>query len=225
MARGPYDVLGVAPDASPEQIKAAYRHWAEALQSDTDAPPTRELRDLQEAYVVLGHPERRQAYERQKRKEAEPLGPPREGAEKLDAPTETPPIEFSLRESQAAAQPSFEELFDRLWSNFDRVVRPKAERLESLTIEIPLKAEEAQRGGRARILIPARAHCPACFGHGSVGLYQCWRCQGHGAITADYPVEVGYPPGVANEHVAQIPLDRFGIENFYLTVRFRVGAA
>jgi hypothetical protein len=33
---------------------------------------------------------------------------------------------------------------------------------------------------------------------------------------------VAYPAGVLNEYVVRVPLSRFGIENFYLTVRFRV---
>ncbi len=224
MARDYYLVLGVDANASPEQIQAAYKHWTQALQPDTAAAPNETLRELQDAYSVLGHPIRRQAYDRQRQqREAEPLRPRRGEAEPLGACSAAEPIEFSLRNAAAQSQPSFEELFDRLWGNFDGLARPKAERVESLTIEIRLNPEEAQQGGRARILIPARAECPACLGHGSVGLYQCWRCEGRGAITADYPLEVVYPAGVQNEHLVQVPLDRFGIENFYLTVRFRVG--
>ncbi len=131
----------------------------------------------------------------------------------------------SLRESFATFatyHPSFDELFDRFWSNFSLLSRPKAEHIESLTVEIPLSAREAVNGGQARVLIPARAPCPVCEGHGAVGAYECWECQGQGAITADYPVDIWHPPGIANEHAVQVPLSGFGIENFYLTVRFRV---
>ncbi len=119
-------------------------------------------------------------------------------------------------------RPSFDELFDRLWSNFSLLTRPKEEQLESLTLELPLSREEAMNGGQARILIPARAECPACGGRGGVGGYECWRCQGHGAITAEYPLDVPYPAGIVSEYVVQLPLEGFGIGNFYLTVRFRV---
>jgi hypothetical protein len=33
-----------------------------------------------------------------------------------------------------------------------------------------------------------------------------------------------FPPGIVNNHLVQVPLDSFGIENFYLNVIFRVGA-
>ncbi len=210
MAKDPYVTLRVDRDATPEQIQAAYKHWAKKIQPSEDLPPTEEMRDLQQAYTILGHPQRRESYERRHRPE-----PLRASARHR---------EVRLRESFACFHPSFDELFERFWSNFDLMTRPKAERIESLTIEVPLTPEEARAGGEARILIPARAQCPACFGHGAVGFYQCWHCGGQGSITADYPVELAYPPGVVNEHTVRVPLEKFGISNFYLTLRFRVSA-
>lgn len=223
-----YAVLGVDANASPEQIQAAYSHRARELWPDPDAPVSAGFRELQDAYSVLGHPERRRVHEQRAAAaspRAEPLRPASTGAEPIERSGGGQPIQASLRESFAEFHPSFEELFDRLWSNFTLLTRPKAERVESLTVEIPLSPEEARCGGQARILIPARAQCPACQGHGAIGPYECWRCQGHGAITADYPLDVDYPAGVLNQCLVQVPLSRFGIENFYLTVRFRVTGA
>lgn len=210
-----HELLGVDVNASPQQIQSAYLYWAHELHEED---PAFGLEQLQRAYSVLarpggGHPQTGRAA-------AEPLRPP-ERAQPAPA-AGTPPIEFSLRESLAAFQPSFDELFERLWSNFGPVTRPKAERLEALTVEIPVSPEEAVLGGAARILIPARAECPSCAGHGAIGPYACWRCEGHGAITADYPVEITFPPLLQGEYTAQLPLDRAGIQNFYLTVRFRI---
>jgi molecular chaperone DnaJ len=229
MATDLYLVMGVDANAAPEQITAAYQHWAEESNPEHDSPATDSLRELQYAFSVLGHPGRRRAYEEQvaqhKVAEAAPVGregPGREAQRFEQGAVGGQPIEVSLREPLGECHPSFHELFDRLWSNFSLLTRPKAEHLESLTVEIVLTREEARAGGQARIMIPARALCPACLGHGAVGLYQCWRCQGHGSITADYPLEVTYPAGVLNEYVVRVPLSRFGIENFYLTARFRV---
>src|SRR5437588_3758906 len=128
----------------------------------------------------------------------------------------------SLRESFASYHPSFDELFERFWSNFSLLTRPKAEQVESLTVEIPISSEEALNGGCARVLVPARVECPLCEGHGSVNGYECWQCEGQGGITADHPIQLGFPAGIGNEYSAQVPLSEFGIDNFYLTVRFRV---
>ncbi|HEY5915417.1 MAG TPA: DnaJ domain-containing protein [Verrucomicrobiae bacterium] len=218
MAIDYYVALRVERNASAEQIQAAYKYWAKELQPAEDSAATEELRQLQEAFSVLGHPDRRRAYDAAKR--AEPLRAPPAGAAGAGSRRE-----INLRESFQKFHPSFDELFDRFWSNFDLMTRPKAEGLESLTIDVPVSAEEARKGGSARILIPARAECPGCFGHGAVGYYQCWRCGGQGSITADYPVDLAYPAGMINEYTRRLPLDQFGIRNFYLTVRFRVSAA
>jgi molecular chaperone DnaJ len=105
------------------------------------------------------------------------------------------------------------------------VTRPKAERLESLNVEVPLSPQQAFAGGEVRIMVPARLVCPACRGHGSVGPYECSRCEGHGAVTGEYPVRISYPVGLETDHLVRLPLDRFGIQNFYLTVRFRPAAS
>jgi DnaJ-class molecular chaperone len=122
-------------------------------------------------------------------------------------------------------RPSLEELLARLWSNFSAVEHPKSERLESLTLELPLGAEQAAQGGRARVLIPAQATCPTCQGHGNLGPYECWHCTGHGTIAGECAVWIAFPAGIRDPFLVQIPLDRFGIRNFYLTVCFRITAA
>lgn len=52
-----YDVLGVAPSASFREIEAAY--WARANRADLRA----QLPLINEAYEVLGHGQRREAYD------------------------------------------------------------------------------------------------------------------------------------------------------------------
>ena len=52
-----------------------------------------------------------------------------------------------------------------------------------------------------------------------------WRCEGYGALTKEYPVMVRYPAGLQQDYIVRLSLDRFGIENFYLTVRFRPSEA
>jgi DnaJ-class molecular chaperone len=233
MARNYYVILGVGSDATLDEIKTAFRRRALELHPDRSGRESEPFIELQEAYAVLGDPERRRRYDRQqtgvvaprsRRATAEPLVSPRPGGEPF-RPVE--PVrgfrEVSLAESFATYQPSFDELFDRFWSNFENITRPKAERLESLTVEVVVSPADAQWGGQVRVWIPARAACPTCSGRGAVGGYECWRCEGHGAITSEFPLDVSYPAGVRDGDVVRIPLDRFGVRNFYLTLLFRIG--
>jgi hypothetical protein len=57
-----------------------------------------------------------------------------------------------------------------------------------------------------------------------VGWFECARCAGSGRISGEFPLILNFPPGIVNNHVIQVPLDDFGIENFYLNVNFRVDA-
>lgn len=68
-----YDTLGVPPDAGPADIRAAYLQAARRHHPDrvmTAGPGERQtaerrMRDINEAWRVLGDPERRRAYDRE----------------------------------------------------------------------------------------------------------------------------------------------------------------
>jgi len=233
MAKNYYLILGITANASREDVKAAFRRRALELHPDRSGLESGPFQDLQEAYSVLGDQERRRRYDREYQLPI--VGRPRAGAAPEPLVKERPKGEpfrpeeparpfrgVSLAESFETYRPSFDELFDRFWSNFDDVSRPKSEQLESLTVEVLLSQDEAAYGGQVRVWIPARATCRACGGVGSVGLYECCRCEGQGVLTTDFPLDLAYPSGLRDGYAVRIPLARFGIENLYLTVLFRV---
>ena len=61
-----YDILEVSPDAEPEVIDAAYRRLEHRYHPDayTGADAAERMRELDEAYAVLGHPTKRALYDR-----------------------------------------------------------------------------------------------------------------------------------------------------------------
>jgi molecular chaperone DnaJ len=235
MEKNYYVILGVSTTATHEEIKSAFRRRALELHPDQSGLESGPFIEVQEAYGVLSDPERRRRYDETIARLTAPRRPAetfddraarrRRAAEPFRPAGSAGPIrDLSLTESFATFAPSFDELFDQLWSNFGlgTLARPKSQPFAPLTVEVVLRPAEAAVGGRVRVRIPGRTTCPTCRGRGALGPYECWRCAGHGALAAEFPVEVAYPPGLPDGCAKRVSLGRFGIENLYLTVRFRV---
>lgn len=58
----PYEVLGVAPSATPEEIKKAYRKLAAVHHPDRGGD-TAKFQELQSAYDILSNPDKRAAHD------------------------------------------------------------------------------------------------------------------------------------------------------------------
>lgn len=58
-----YDKLGVPPDATPDEIKKAYRSLAQSKHPDRQGGSTEAFVEIQKAYDVLGDTERRAHYD------------------------------------------------------------------------------------------------------------------------------------------------------------------
>ena len=230
MAKNYYFILGIKSDATVDEIKAAYRQQAKEYHPDYYEGDSGPFRDIQEAYSVLTDPQQRQDYDYQIEKSRakrtpgsfrpEPLVPPKK---KTAEPLIRDDLgEISLTRSFQSYHPSFDEIFDRLWSNFSSLSQPKSEVIQSLTVEVSIQPDQARQGGHVRIMVPAIAVCPTCRGQGGIGPYECWRCTGEGSISGEYPLSIAFPAGIEDGHVTDIPLSRFGIHNLYLKVLFRI---
>ncbi len=233
MPKNYYLVLGIPSAASPEDIKDAYRRLVKEFHPDYYGENPSPFLAIQEAYAVLSDPIKRQDHDRSVRHHGrkqpveifstrspglrspvEPLIP-----EQRPAPDLTT---VSLARSFHTYHPSFDQLFDRLFSNFNSSDSPRHQRIKELGVEITLTPEQAFRGGHVRLSIPAQPVCPTCSGHGWIGAYECWRCSAEGVIYGEYPVMISYPPGISDHHTVNMPLSRYGIHNLFLTVHFRI---
>ena len=231
MPKNYYIILGIPATSSQEDIKSAYRQLAKEFHPDHYGEGHSPFQSIQEAYSVLSDPEQRRIYDntRQKRRLTSHYGIK---VESMSEGTEPEPLipeqgpgnqeKASLSRSFGSSPPPFDTLFDRMARNIDESRRFKQGRPESLTVDVPLTPDQAFRGGQVHIAIPARIRCPNCSGAGGVGFYECWRCGGAGYMTGEYPVMVSYPAGIADSHITQLSLDRFGIRNLSLYIRFRI---
>lgn len=106
-----YEVLGVARDASAEEIKRAWRKLARKYHPDVSQEPDaeRRMKEINEAFEVLGDPEKRAAYDRlaQGQRAGEEFRPP-------------PGWEREFVFEEGAAPHDFGEFFDAIFGGMGR---------------------------------------------------------------------------------------------------------
>lgn len=224
MAQDLYKILGIDADATQDQIKAAYRSKAKHLHPDRSKGSSAPFRALQQAYEVLCDPEKRRRYDRERmrahrvvptrssvepahfrgRLRAEPLIPTSRPFDSSDAFFVGPlPLYNSLLESLRDAQ---------LW--------PQPGPSDEIHVRVVLSPQQAERGGRARLLLPIEVECPACRGQGHDWFLECRRCWGAGTLAWEVPIEISLPSQVAQGSVATLAINRPGMREIPVTLHF-----
>ncbi len=205
-----YAVLGVKRDATPEELKKAFRGLALQFHPDRnpdDPDAERRFREVAAAWQVLSDPEERLRYDR--------LGP-------LYRPDGRPPTPEDLN---AFVSEALSGLFRK---------RDRGDKGEDLRYTLAITLEEVAAGGPREISLMRRLHCarcdstgaepgdegraacpacdgsgksstrrifrsdcPRCDGRGWLRTKACKRCDGAGALDSRETVTVRIPPGVA----------------------------
>ena len=199
-AHNPYDVLGVARDASDAEIKSAYRKLALKYHPDRnpgDAAAEEQFKRLSEAYATLRDPELRARFDR--------YGTSRPAASRPDFSTVDWQTLFKEADisidwdARGGAPPRTGNLmFDMLFGALSGAMRSSGllpgENRE-VTLEFPL--QDAREGGMRRVNIPGPSVCAFCEGRGLLGAGQpCPSCGGRGVVRGNSSVDLNVPAGV-----------------------------
>jgi molecular chaperone DnaJ len=172
-----YDVLGVSPDASADEIKRAYRQLARRYHPDISGDDRAvAFVEAARAYETLADPRRRRSYDAERSSLASYLGSAR-----ADWFADEVAIDF----------PSVSDLLDSMRHAFFGV-----DAGEELSAEIILSPLEATEGTTIPVGIPVRQTCRRCGGRGETWQECCRLCGGCGDIRAFHDVELRVPAGV-----------------------------
>jgi molecular chaperone DnaJ len=169
MATDYYQILGVSRDATPEEIKRAYRKLARELHPDVNPDPAthERFKEVTAAYEVLSDSRKRQMYD---------LGhDPRAGAA-----------------GGGGSGFGTENLFEDLMNSFfggsggsARGPRPRSRRGQDALLRIEVDLAEAVFGTEREIAVDTAVGCPTCHGGGTAegaSLVTCPMCRGRGEV-------------------------------------------
>ena len=173
-----YEVLGVPRDASPEDIKKAYRQLAVKHHPDKnpgDKQSEERFKEVAEAYEVLSDPEKRAQFDRFGRKGSAAPGGGFEGAQGFDL---SDALRAFMRDFGGVG--GFGDMFE---TGPSRGARER--RGNSLEIRLPLTLEEIASGTEKRVKVRHMRPCATCKGTGAkegAGRSTCAKCGGSGQV-------------------------------------------
>jgi molecular chaperone DnaJ len=184
-----YRILGVAENASADEIKKAYRKLAKEYHPDAnagDASAAERFKEVSEAYSVLSDDEKRKQYDQMRKFGG--FGMPggggfgrSGGARTAEAPTGG--FSFEDLGGMGGLGDIFGSIFD---STRRRGRAPGPERGQNVEYAVEIPFELAVRGGKLPISVPVTEDCPTCAGSGArpgTTPVPCPECKGTGTIT------------------------------------------
>jgi molecular chaperone DnaJ len=169
-----YEILGVAKNASEEDIKKAYRKLAMKYHPDRN-PDNKEaeekFKEVKEAYEMLTNPEKREAYDRYGHAGVDPNA----GAGG-----------FGGFGGAGGFGDAFGDIFgDIFGGGRGRGSGPQVYRGADLRYNLEIKLEQAAHGFDTTIRVPSWDKCDTCHGSGAkpgTSPVTCSTCHGHGQV-------------------------------------------
>jgi molecular chaperone DnaJ len=165
MAQDYYATLGVGREATPEELKKAYRKLARQLHPDVnDAPDASDrFKEVTLAYEVLSDPKKRSMFDR--------------GGD---------PVSGGGGFGGSAQGFNFDDIMDAFFGqNAQRGPRPRQQRGQDALLRLDVDLAEAAFGVTHEIKVDTAVTCSTCDGSGAANGSQpetCRTCHGHGDV-------------------------------------------
>lgn len=178
MAKDYYSILGVAKSVSQDDVKKAYRKLAHAHHPDKKTGDEAKFKEINEAYSVLGDPEKRRQYDQ--------FGRTASGAgSQSQSGQGSGGFDFSNFSGQGFdfGGTNMEDLFTDLFTGGGR--RSRSARGSDIQVDVSISFREMVQGATRSIRLRKQVSCRECRGTGGApGAKEetCPECDGKGSI-------------------------------------------
>ncbi len=199
-----YQLLGVPKNSPEKDIKSAYRKLARKWHPDANPNNQKQaeerFKEIQEAYEVLGDPEKRRKYDalgsnwQQAAQQAE--------QQRRYRQQQGEAFHFDFGEGAGGGPSGFSDFFDMFFSGIGRRNTAQstgfAQRGQDLETTIELSLHDAYEGGKKSVSLQIEDVCPRCRGTGTLRGAICTNCHGTGRILTNKKFEVTIPKGIGD---------------------------
>ncbi len=194
-----YQILGVERKASADDIRKAFRKLARLYHPDVakdKAAAENKFKEINEAYEVLGTPEKRTKYDQLGADWNQPYADTFKGArsrtQKAGGAAGKEDFEFG----GTGYSDFFERFFNRAQSPGGKAGSARSSKGEDLHADVVISLEEASHGTVRQITLRRFKACPTCGGSGEKRGVVCLGCNGSGQAEITETHKVKIPAGV-----------------------------
>jgi molecular chaperone DnaJ len=166
MAKSLYEALGVSKNATPDEIKKAYRKLVREVHPDRNPGNEERFKEVQGAYDVLSDPEKRKQYDRFGTSNGRPGG--------FGGGTTYDFSDFDLG-----------DIFGGLFNRGARTQQQRGQRGNDVEVEVRVSFEDALKGAQVTIPVELELACHTCHGTGAApgtAPVTCPECDGSGVV-------------------------------------------
>lgn len=194
-----YSILGVTPDSSDAEIKAAYRRLARKFHPDVNPAGAEMFKDMSEAYDTLSDYKKRLQYDTingffksSKQEEKQHTSPKQAQAE----------YQKQTSSSDTKSKAEFSKKINDIFEEFAKP-KPKKEKLspkkgDDIYEEISIPLKDAIRGAQRVVNVMHTTQCPKCKGRKFINGSACPVCGGSGEKNEHRKITVKIPKNVKN---------------------------
>jgi molecular chaperone DnaJ len=182
-----YKILGIAKNASPDEIKKAYRRLAQQYHPDKGGDPEK-FKEVNEVYQVLSDPQKRSHYDQFGTTfEQAKAGGGFQGFEGFrDFSSFAEAFDFFGRGGERQAQDfGFEDIFEGVFGGRSSRVRRGAQVSRDISVDAEISLTEAYTSTEREINLYKGFVCLRCLGNGAEPgskLKTCQTCKGRGEV-------------------------------------------